>query len=648
MRITGVKARWLTTTEYFPGFRSPPKVLGLLVGTSASYICLLVFAAVPATTGVGVSITAIAVLELALPRYAPIVAWALQRIQLGLIARGLFAGAAMVLFAARSMSDVAASTAVAVGLIAAAAAVGVGTEQAVTFLRTPPVLVRGLSVTVPGVPRALPGPLRRPADVSMASVVLVGLGLVLAVAAGHTKAVALVSFVIAAAIAAAAPVCLACHLLILHRSKVWVRVGAAVERALSDLGPQIAVYYGSDPAWRYQVDMWLPVLESVRQPVVVVVRDVETFALMAPTSLPVVCAPRATPLMQMSLPDLRVALYVGNTANNVHFLRRPHVTSVFVGHGDSDKGASANPITRVYNEIWVAGAAGRDRYRRADLDIADAAFVEVGRPQLRALPRVPDEEPMLTVLYAPTWEGWDQESRDSSLADIGPALIEALLATPGVRVMYRPHPQSGHRDPAMRRAHAAIVAMLRRAGAAQPTAPPPRIAPADSAPGDALDQMLAADVAFDPRTAAQEQAQWSAQYWKHHRGHRILVPPAPDLMECFTRTDILIADISSVITDFLAADRPYAVVEPGGGVETDFPSAYPSAGGGFVLTRTLESLDEILGAGAGGPDPTASARRTTALALLGPRPDDPAEPFRAALDRLCPPPRATAHDLNGT
>ena len=63
-------------------------------------------------------------------------------------------------------------------------------------------------------------------------------------------------------------------------------------------------------------------------------------------------------------------------------LRRPETTSVFVGHGDSDKPDSSNPYARVYDEIWVAGAVGRTRYVDAGLGIRAEAVVEVGRPQL--------------------------------------------------------------------------------------------------------------------------------------------------------------------------------------------------------------------------------------------------------------------------
>ncbi|MFG2471009.1 hypothetical protein ACGFXB_36900 [Streptomyces canus] len=44
--------------------------------------------------------------------------------------------------------------------------------------------------------------------------------------------------------------------------------------------------------------------------------------------------------------------------------------------------ASSNRVSKVYDEIWVAGRAGRDRYRRVRHAISDNAIVEVGRPQL--------------------------------------------------------------------------------------------------------------------------------------------------------------------------------------------------------------------------------------------------------------------------
>jgi hypothetical protein len=342
-------------------------------------------------------------------------------------------------------------------------------------------------------------------------------------------------------------------------------------------------------------------------------------------------------MMSLEMPSVRVALYVGNAGNNVNMLRRPGVRSVFIGHGDSDKGASFNPYSRVYDEIWVAGAAGRARYADADVRIAPYQCVEVGRPQLRDLPREPDAVPLLTVLYAPTWEGWGEDPFHTSLTRFGPELVRTLLQRPGVRVMYRPHPRSGHRDPAVRRAHQEGVRLLRAAGAPASVSDRTGVFPGDRrrTEGDLLDAVLRpqddswARVAHDAAVA-----EWNSRFWAATPGHRLLTPPAPDLYACFGVTDALIADVSSVATDFLAADRPYAIVNVTDGSEAEFRTRIASTAGGFVLDHDFANLDQLLTAAAGGPDPTAPGRAQARRYLLGPRTADPTQTFRSELKRL--------------
>ena len=93
----------------------------------------------------------------------------------------------------------------------------------------------------------------------------------------------------------------------------------------------------------------------------------------------------ASPSCRPGLFSARVALYPANTIKNMHLLREPGIKHVFIGHGDSDKVSSINPFTRVYDEVWVAGRAGRDRWARARVGVRDDAIVEVGRPQLDAV-----------------------------------------------------------------------------------------------------------------------------------------------------------------------------------------------------------------------------------------------------------------------
>ena len=111
--------------------------------------------------------------------------------------------------------------------------------------------------------------------------------------------------------------------------------------------------------------MWLPVLEQSRHRTLVVLRDRESLRLMSQTRLPVLCAPAGTVLMAFDLSTVRGALFVANAATNIHLLRKRGMTTAFIGHGDSDKQASSNPFVKVYDELWVAGPAGAERYEGA-------------------------------------------------------------------------------------------------------------------------------------------------------------------------------------------------------------------------------------------------------------------------------------------
>jgi hypothetical protein len=642
-----IKERRLAVVERVPAVRSVPKLAGSALATAAAYLALLVCAAVPTGVGIAVAAAAIAACEMASVGRHHFLGWALRRAGLDGVARGLLRGAALVLFAARSTP-----TAITIGVVATVVGLAVvravheGVAQLVDYLRTPPITARGLELRLPPIPGAPPGWLRRPDGWSaLLELILAG---ALAWSVDGADGVAYAGMVIAFALGVAAAAVLAVHALRLRRLRVRELVSNAVVSRLAELQPEVVAYLGNGTEWRYQLEMWLRALEGIQRPVLLLVRDHEVLQQLAPTRLPVVCIPGGSTLMELELPGLRAALYVGNTANNIHLLRRPRVRTVFIGHGDSDKGASANPFSRVYNEIWVAGPAGRSRYLGAGVDIPRSAFVEVGRPQLVDLPRLPDAQPRLTVLYAPTFEGFGEDPFSTSLPHVGPDIIRALLARGDVRVMYRPHPRTGHRDPATRRAHLEIISMLRAAGAPAPEAisvgPPPAT---DADPrGDLLDHVVASNQPASPSTHEAAVARWTAGYWAANPGHRILTPPAPDLHACFTVADALIADISSVTSDFLAANRPYAVVNCTGTSDDEFRRRSPSAAGGFILGRDLDSLDGLLRAAAGGDDPTAAARDEARRHLLGPRAGDPAGPFREQVDRLCalPLPAADSDD----
>lgn len=303
---------------------------------------------------------------------------------------------------------------------------------------------------------------------------------------------------------------------------------------------------------------------------------------LAPTTTPVLYIPDSVDFMSFGLQDVRVALYTANGGRNIHMLREVGVHHVFIGHGDSDKTASSNPFSKVYTEIWVAGAAGRDRYRRANVGIHDDDIVEVGRPQLAGIDtysgQVGEE---LTILYAPTWEGWtrDPAQAQSSVVRTGPKLVDRLVAMPGVRVLYKPHPLTGKVSKAVAAADKRIRAMI--AGAGGP--------------------------------------------------HQVIVGAEPTLYECFNMADVLVGDVSSVVSDFITSYKPYVVANLTSMTDDDFRNAYPSTAAAYLLDPAAKQIDTILDL-IRGHDPLAPERRELKHYLLGPDEPDALSRFTAAVD----------------
>ncbi|MFF3664329.1 CDP-glycerol glycerophosphotransferase family protein [Microtetraspora malaysiensis] len=348
-------------------------------------------------------------------------------------------------------------------------------------------------------------------------------------------------------------------------------VVATVDERVRAYRPEVLLYFSGPADSAYQATMWLGALERIRSRVLVVLRERDLLGALGRTTLPVLCVPSAVDLMNFrGLDTARVALFASNVGNNIHMLRVPGVTSVFVGHGDSDKEASFNPFTKVYDEVWVAGPAGRDRYRRAGVGVRDEAIVEVGRPQLAGVRRTGPGLPYPSVLYAPTWEGWTDDLFHTSMITMGPGLVRGLLAL-GVRVIYKPHPLTGHRSAPARRAHVAIMRTLR-----------------DTMTGDATVP------------------------------HLVVTGDEPHLYECFNQADLLISDISSVIADFLASGKPYAVTNVAGLPEREFRERYPTASAAYLLGPDCAELPGVVSRIRPGEDVLAEARHELRSYLLGP------------------------------
>lgn len=357
-----------------------------------------------------------------------------------------------------------------------------------------------------------------------------------------------------------------------------VSVAAAIEA----LAPEVVFYFSSPASGTYALGVWATVINAMERPVLVVLREAVHLEGVETIMKPTVVAPSVSDLIAVTPPSVRVVLYPTNVVKNNEMIRIAGPMHCFIGHGDSDKVGSFSPLNRMYDEIWVAGRAAIDRYAAVDEGIDLGVLRAVGRPQLADIRRVAHLDEVeesgrrLTVLYAPTWEGFFDEADYSSVAAMGELIVQGCLGA-GADVLFKPHPLTGHRLPEAGKALQAIDELVRKAGG----------------------------------------------------GSEVVAPSPNSLYEAFNRADLLISDISSVITDFLASRKPYVVTNRRDVPAAEFRAQFPSSSAAELLGADLAALPIAL-ADAAGPDPWRAQREALAEHLLGAEED----PMRAFLDAI--------------
>ena len=130
---------------------------------------------------------------------------------------------------------------------------------------------------------------------------------------------------------------------------------------------------------------------------------------------------------------------------------------------------------------------------------------------------------------------------------------------------------------------------------------------------------------------------WHAAYWRSQEPwrHRVVTGPRPVLYDCFDHADLLISDISSVVADFIASGKPYAVANPDGLGEDEFRTEYPTAAAAYLIDPGCTALPDVLAEAAGpGPDRLAGARQELKGYLLGPDHPDALTRFNNAVETL--------------
>ena len=372
------------------------------------------------------------------------------------------------------------------------------------------------------------------------------------------------------------------------RAQAYAREAADIAAAVEAYAPTIAFPYAGKVG--VHIGMWSPWVERTGVHWCIVARTPALFRQLAEMY-------PSTPIVRAPIPaSVRGALYPHGAASNADFIAGSSATHVFLGHGDSDKPLSASERVLQYDLIAVAGQAAIDRFAAAGLTIPAEKLRVIGRPQTEGIVPVPVVEvrseaeprnhlgPPPTVLYAPTWRHADDNLNVSSLA-VADRIVQALLDR-GCTVVFRRHFAGQN--------HLEAEAMIVR-----------------------VNELLEADAASTGRP--------------HRWGQAAMDEP---LIDAFNSVDAMVSDVSGIVVDFMASNKPLVMYAAQYTDPEAFRTAHPTAAAAYVLDRDLVRLDEALGA-ALGDDPLATIRAERADHYLGgPDRSDPAKRFMDLVTEL--------------
>ncbi|WP_327729727.1 hypothetical protein OG250_29080 [Streptomyces sp. NBC_00487] len=441
------------------------------------------------------------------------------------------------------------------------------------------------------------------------------------------------------------------------RAKSEQQVMEWLDRWLARYRPTTAMYFSGGTTSAYQANMWLSTLSQLEKPLIVL-RERFMVQKIDATDVPVICFPKVSTMFSLENSTLKMMLHPANAAKTSQVLRIPTVKHAFINHGESDKLSSCNPYAKAYDEVWVAGPAARERYALAEVGVEDKDIVEVGRPQLAPIRPYagPPTGTYTTVLYAPTWEGWDGNPGNTSVVLAGENIVRGLLADDKVRLLYKPHPMTGSVDPRAGAANERIKAMIREANTKRSGARPGAEAAAElarrtaaldqltstsfRASADEMERMLLQSTPSGDREAAISEATlaWEKAYWASFPEweHRIITEARPAIFACFNASDLLISDVSSVVSDWLSSEKPYSVANTSGLPEAAFRAAFPTVSAGVVLTPKAGGVPALLDAVRNPEkDVFVKARADLKEQLLGPSDPPSLVRFDRAVKALC-------------
>ena len=210
--------------------------------------------------------------------------------------------------------------------------------------------------------------------------------------------------------------------------------------------PDFILYFSGNSKSTYQINSWLPLLSIIKFKFVIFLREHHHYGNLENSEYPIVFLKDTIDIEKnSSITSIKAALYTTNVGKNIHLIRDIRIKHIFIGHGDSDKSGSANNLMKLYDHMFVAGDAHIDRMNKNNIVTPENYFYKIGRPQLELLSKKKkSSNKKINLLYAPTWEGYYENSCYSSLNIIHNQLEEYINKNKStVDFLFRPHPHTG-------------------------------------------------------------------------------------------------------------------------------------------------------------------------------------------------------------
>ena len=240
----------------------------------------------------------------------------------------------------------------------------------------------------------------------------------------------------------------------------------------------VVVYFSGNMGHIYQIHQWIKPLEALNESekVLIIVRNVEVYEwLQSHTQFNVAYVKTMTTLLKLYEDNnFKCILYVNNSSTNFQSLSNNTALHIHINHGESEKTSTFSNRAKAYDFVFIVADAAYEKYRKNLININMDKFIKVGRPQIDFMEPIKPIENSMTdkthkkvILYAPTWEGTHLSMDYTSLPSYGLDFVNKILEHQDYFLIYRPHPNTGSRDPLTQQADKKIREIVTHSDHAQ-------------------------------------------------------------------------------------------------------------------------------------------------------------------------------------